>query len=152
MYSTVDGARRFAKKLQRFLAANGAAVTLSQCQSATAKAGGFGNWRELNLSGDRLSYQLPPIEVFHARLSAALPEPASSLVRRWLHGRNRVPTVELVRSGHDLKRWYEDTFPLALAIFGQHRSRTALFRRRKTSLQRRGWLRLARYRGLPAPL
>lgn len=129
MYSTVDGARRFAKKLQRYLATNGAATTLSRCQLATARAGGFHSWRELNGAGTLESRQIPPFAEFQARLTGALPETARSLVPAWLQHRHSGELIEWGRPDRAQRTWYTDVLPYALAIIGQHRAQTGLFRR-----------------------
>lgn len=129
MYSTVDGARRFAKKLQRYLTTNGAATTLSRCQLATAKAGGFHSWRELNGAGTLESRQIPPFAEFQVRLTGALPEPARPLVPAWLQHRHSGELVEFGRPDRAQRTWYTEVLPYALAIIGQHRSQTELFRR-----------------------
>ena len=74
MYSTVAGARRFAKKLQRFLRSTGAGESLSFCQNVTARAGGFSSWHELNTTGVLGGRGIPSAVEFRQRLANELPE------------------------------------------------------------------------------
>lgn len=129
MYSTVEGARRFAKKLQRFLRSAGVAANLSLCQNVTARAGGFSSWHELNATNGLGGSGMPPASEFRLRLASALPERAREAVLEWLARPATQPPAEAWPQASAVDSWLREVLPYALAILGQHRTHTKLFRR-----------------------
>lgn len=129
MYSTVVGARRFAKKLQRFLNSTGAGVSLSFCQRATARAGGFDNWHELNtakmLGGDIM----PSATEFRHRLVNAFPQRSRQALLDWLPWPELGDSEDARMQSSAVDSWLREVLPCALAILGQHRAHTNLFKR-----------------------
>lgn len=129
MYSTVEGARRFAKKLQRYLNSTGAGVSLSLCQRATARAGGFVSWHELNTTKVLGGAGMPSAMEFRRRLADAIPERSRQAVLDWLPRPETGATADAWLQSSAVDNWLREVLPYALAIFGQHRAHTRLFRR-----------------------
>lgn len=129
MYSTVEGARRFAKKLQRFLRSLGAGASLSFCQNVTARAGGFSSWHELNTTNAVGGNGMQSTIEFRRKLASELPEHSREGVLEWLARPATQASPEAWLQASAIDSWLREVLPYALAILGQHRAHTNLFRR-----------------------
>jgi hypothetical protein len=123
MFSTHDGAKKFAKQMKQLFDGCGFIFPLNKCQTAVARAGGFRDWHDLEAALVGFARPVEPA-VFRKRLLAALPEPCRPPVLAWL---DREPE-ETSSDSATPARWYRDVLPYLMATTALHRSRTALLR------------------------
>lgn len=131
MYSTIDGAKKFAKSLKQVADDSGLIFPLKKCQDITAVAGGYRDWFDLDRSIGTTPQPVQP-DRFRQRLLEAVPGPLAPPVQSWL---DREPAEEII----DLdvpRRWYRDVFPYLMASTKFHRAGTALIRPGSGSGQR----------------
>ena len=83
MYSTIEGAKKFAKNLKSLLDGSGILFPLNRCQTATVVAGGFRDWYDLSQSLKNSDRPVDP-EIFRRRLVSALPQPCWMPVFLWM--------------------------------------------------------------------
>lgn len=126
MYSSYDGAKRQAKRLNQTLKECYVRYPLGRCQLVIARAGGFRDWHELKNQIEHLAPQVSR-SAFRARLLRHLPEPARLPAKFWL---DDLPTdwEPGERLSHISKAWYEFICPYELAMTAVHRKHTALVR------------------------
>ncbi len=127
MFSSYDGAKREAKRLQAALADNFVVYPLSRCQAAIAIAGGFRDWRDLNSSVNARAPQKDKI-AYRDRLLAALPEPCRRPASYWLDDISTEWTEADGAQDSFSKSWYECIFPYEFAMMAVHRRHTDLVR------------------------
>lgn len=123
MYSTMEGAKKFAKNLKLLLDGSGIVFSLNRCQSATAVAGSFRNWHDLSQSLKNSSRPVDPDE-FRRRLIGALPQPCWIPVVLWLD-----EGCHPEKSGDGMTHnYYRAVAPYVFSSSVIHRSRSALLR------------------------
>jgi hypothetical protein len=83
MFSTLEGAKKFAKNLKTLFDDSGIIFPLNRCQKAAAIAGGFRDWHDLSRS---LAGSDRPVDpgAFRRRLIAFLPQPCWIPALFWL--------------------------------------------------------------------
>lgn len=123
MFSTLDGAKKFAKNLKTLFDDSGIIFPLNRCQKAAAIAGGFRDWHDLSRS---LAGSDRPVDpgAFRRRLIAFLPQPCWIPALFWLDERN----LETVGGAGLSHNYYRAVVPYVLSSSVIHRSKSALLR------------------------
>lgn len=123
MFSTLEGAKKFAKNLKTLFDNSGIIFPLNRCQKAAAIAGGFRDWHDLSRS---LAGSDRPVDpgAFRRRLIAFLPQPCWIPVLFWLDGGN-LETVDDDGLSHN---YYRAVVPYVFSSSVIHRSNSALLR------------------------
>ncbi|PAY09631.1 hypothetical protein CK489_03315 [Bradyrhizobium sp. UFLA03-84] len=123
MFSTLEGAKNFSKKLKSLFDDSGIIFPLNRCQQAAAIAGGFRDWHDL---GRSLAGTDRPVDpgAFRRRLIAFLPQPCWIPVLFWLDERNQ-ETVDGEGLSHN---YYRAVVPYVFSSSVIHRSKSALLR------------------------
>ena len=123
MFSTLEGAKKFAKNLKTLFDDSGIIFPLNRCQKAAAIAGGFRDWHDLSRS---LAGSDRPVDAgaFRRRLIACLPQPCWIPTLFWLDEGN-LETVDGDGLSHD---YYRAVVPYLLSSSVIHRSKSALLR------------------------
>ncbi|KRQ95258.1 hypothetical protein CQ10_33135 [Bradyrhizobium valentinum] len=123
MYSTIEGAKKFAKNLKTLLDGSGIIFPLNRCQTSTAVAGGFRDWHDLSQSLKNSDRPVDP-ETFRRRLVAALPQPCWIPVFLWVD-EGQWPEEEDDELTHN---YYRAVTPYVFSSSVIHRSKSALLR------------------------
>jgi hypothetical protein len=123
MFSTLEGAKKFAKNLKTLFDDSGIIFPLNRCQKAAAIAGGFRDWHDLSRS---LAGSARPVDpgAFRRRLIAFLPQPCWIPALFWLDEGN-LETVDGDGLSHN---YYRAVVPYVLSSSVIHRSKSALLR------------------------
>jgi hypothetical protein len=123
MYSTIEGAKKFAKNLKSLLDGSGIIFPLNRCQTATAVAGGFRDWHDLSQSLKDSDRPVDP-KTFSRRLIAALPQPCWIPMFLWLDEGHHP------EEGNDglTHNYYRAVAPYVFSSSVIHRSKSALLR------------------------
>jgi len=123
MFSTLEGAKKFAKSLKTLFDDSGIIFPLNRCQKAAAIAGGFRDWHDLSRS---LAGSARPVDpgAFRRRLLAFLPQPCWIPALFWLDEGNP-ETVDGDGLSHN---YYRAVVPYVLSSSVIHRSKSALLR------------------------
>jgi hypothetical protein len=123
MFSTLEGAKKFAKNLKTLFGDSGIIFPLNRCQKAAAIAGGFRDWHDLSRS---LAGSARPVDpsAFRRRLIAFLPQPCWIPALFWLDEGN-LETVDGDGLSHN---YYRAVVPYVLSSSVIHRSKSALLR------------------------
>ena len=123
MYSTLEGAKKFAKNLKSPLEGSGIIFPLNRCQTATAVAGGFRDWHDLSHSLKDSDRPVDP-KTFSRRLVEALPQPCWIPVFLWLDEGHHP------EKGNDglTHNYYRAVAPYVFSSSVIHRSKSALLR------------------------
>jgi hypothetical protein len=127
MFSSYDGAKREAKKLQSTLADNLVVYPLNRCQAAIAIAGGYRDWHNMKSAVAGRAPQNDKRE-YRDRLLAYLPEPCRRPTSYWLDDVSIEWTKADGVQGSFSKSWYECIFPYEFAMIAVHRRHTDLVR------------------------
>lgn len=123
MFSTLEGAKKFAKNLKTLFDDSGIIFPLNRCQKAAAIAGGFRDWHDLSGSLAGADRPVDP-GAFRRRLIAFLPQPCWIPVLFWLDEGN-LETAD----GDGLSRnYYRAVVPYVFSSSVIHRSKSALLR------------------------
>jgi hypothetical protein len=123
MYSTIEGAKKFAKNLKSLLDGSGIIFTLNRCQTATAVAGGFRDWHDLSQSLKNSDRSVVP-DAFRRRLVAALPQPCWIPALLWLDEGYFPKWTD----GNLTDNYYRAVVPYVFSSSVIHRSKSALLR------------------------
>jgi hypothetical protein len=123
MFSTLEGAKKFAKNLKTLFDDSGIIFPLNRCQKAAAIAGGFQDWHDLNGSLAGADRPVDP-SAFRRRLIAFLPQPCWIPVLFWLDEGN-LETADGDGLSHN---YYRAVVPYVFSSSVIHRSKSALLR------------------------
>jgi hypothetical protein len=123
MFSTLEGAKKFAKNLKTLFDDSGIIFPLHRCQKAAAIAGGFRDWHDLNGSLAGADRPVDP-GAFRRRLIAFLPQPCWIPVLFWLDEGN-LETADGDGLSHN---YYRAVVPYVFSSSVIHRSKSALLR------------------------
>lgn len=123
MYSSIDGAKKFAKTLKSLLDGSGIVFPLHRSQAATAQAGGYRDWDDLRRALKESDRPVDP-ESFPRHLVTALPKPCWVPVLSWLED-GRLPKA---REDGLTEHYYRAVVPYVLASSVIHRSTSPLLR------------------------
>jgi hypothetical protein len=123
MFSTLEGAKKFAKNLKSLFDDSGIIFPLNRCQKAAAIAGGFRDWHDLSRS---LAGSDRPVDpgAFRRRLIAFLPQPCWIPALFWLD-EGKLETTDGDGLSHN---YYRAVVPYVLSSSVIHRSKSALLR------------------------
>jgi len=123
MFSTLEGAKKFAKNLKSLFDDSGIILPLNRCQKAAAIAGGFRDWHDLSRS---LAGSDRPVDpgAFRRRLIAFLPQPCWIPVLLWLD-EGKLETIDGEGLSHN---YYRAVAPYVFSSSVIHRSKSALLR------------------------
>jgi len=123
MFSTLEGAKKFAKNLKTLFDDSGIIYPLNRCQKAAAIAGGFRDWHDLSRSLVGSGRPVDPAS-FRRRLIASLPQPCWIPVLFWLDEGN------LETAGGDglSHNYYRAVVPYVFSSSVIHRSKSGLLR------------------------
>lgn len=123
MFSTLEGAKKFAKNLKTLFDDSGIIYPLNRCQKAAAIAGGFRDWHDLSRSLAGSDRPVDPCS-FRQRLIAFLPQPCWIPVLFWLDEGN----PETADGDGITHNYYRAVMPYTLSSSVIHRSKSALLR------------------------
>lgn len=123
MFSTLEGAKKFAKNLKSLFDDSGIIFPLNRCQQTAAIAGGFRDWHDLSRS---LAGSERPVDpgAFRRRLIAFLPQPCWIPVLFWLD-EGKLETSDGDGLSHN---YYRAVLPYVFSSSVIHRSKSALLR------------------------
>ena len=123
MFSTLEGAKKFAKNLKSLFDLSGIVFPLNRCQKVAAIAGGFRDWHDLGSSLESSARPVDPSK-FRRRLIASLPQPCWIPVSFWLD-EGFPETVGKDGLSYD---YYRAVVPYVLSSSIVHGSRSKLLR------------------------
>jgi hypothetical protein len=123
MFSTLEGAKKFAKNLKTLFDDSGIIFPLNRCQKASAIAGGFRDWHDLSRSLAGTDRPVDPA-AFRRRLIAFLPQPCWIPALFWLD-EGKQETADGDGLSHN---YYRAVVPYVLSSSVIHRSKSALLR------------------------
>ena len=126
MYTTYDGAKKRARVLQALLEEQEVEISLSTCQHAMARGGGYRDWEHLRRTYAAQATRHACLEGFLERAYLALPTQAVSPGRRWIEVeldliRDRAAGREENEEGRAFRDHYARDFDLVSAIGVIHR-------------------------------
>ncbi len=126
MFSTYEGAKKFAKRLNRKLTDYYISLPLNRCQTATAIACGFQSWHELRNTGIDSGLSVAS-ERFAIRLTDALPEPCRRPTNYWLSD-EKFEWLSDDEMNPAFGFWCEFVVSYLMGMYAVHRKHTALVR------------------------
>jgi hypothetical protein len=132
MFSTYQGAKRCAHKLQAALRVLDVDVQLSICRHAIARGGGYRDWNHLHGALATGVRRPAPLDNFGPRAWLSLPEQAIAPAKRWLESqislmKERAAGVSPCIPRED-RDWHVYEFEYAFAMDVIHQSHTPLLR------------------------
>lgn len=121
MYSTLNGAKKCAKKLKKILEDSNFIYPLHKCQEAVAKAGDYRSWHTLSKTIASESDQTRQFN-YWGNLLKVLPVPCYDPVKFHLLGDGEYEALDDKTFGF----WLRDVVPYSLAMAAQHRTTPVL--------------------------
>lgn len=121
MYSTLQGAKKCAKKLKKILDESNLIYPLSKCQEAVAKAGGFDNWHTLTKNISVRPKTALPYD-YWGNLLKVLPEPCCDPVKYHILGDEEYDALP----DNTYELWLRDVLPFCMGMEIAHRKTTAI--------------------------